>query len=154
MATAASTNSVPGPPLVGRLVCSGRRRTDQPPEGGAHRGPQGVDVVAALEEDDQPSRFGGVAGHRPGQFGEVAGRQGQVGQRVVAVGVEAGRDQYPGRGEGATAGETIALEAGADDVAGGPGGKRDIDRGAPCRGSADLVAAPVPGKLGHWWVET
>ena len=54
---------LPGPRWSGPRR-SGPRRTDQPPEGGGHRGPQGVEVVAALEEDDQPSRFGGIAGHR------------------------------------------------------------------------------------------
>ena len=95
----------PGLPdlVVARPPCRGRldlaAPSDQGTEGGGHRRPEGPQVVPALEEPDRAAGSRGVSGHHRGQTGEVAGGEGEVGERVVPVGVESGGDQYPRRRE-------------------------------------------------------
>ena len=99
------------------------------------------ELVAALEEQHGPPGRGHVPGDHGGQRGEVAGGEGQLGQRVGPVGVEAGRDQHPARRERLTTGAATSSRArritspvapaGSGTLTVSPGGRRPTDLGGP-----------------------
>ena len=143
----AATASRPGPPLVGgsgheALAEQGghaRRRRRRPGRRGRSR-PRG-------------RRAGGPAGasaeQRGGEVGVVAGGQAEVGERIGPVGVEAGRDEQPGRVEGRREGRHHLVDPGAVGVAGGARGQREVDRRAPARRPRRPRAARrCPGRAG------
>ena len=90
-----STVARPGPPEVGGSVSTFDARHRG--HGGRHRPPERVEVVPAFEERDAPAGRGRELGDPARQGGVVAGAPGQVGQRIVAVSVEARGDEHPSR---------------------------------------------------------
>ena len=105
---------------------------------------QRVEVVAALEHDDPPAGRDEVEDPSR-QRRVVAGGQPEVGDRVVAVGVEAGGDEQPGRGEALDERGDDLVERRQVDVAGGVGRHRHVHRGADGVALAGLVVPAGPG---------
>ncbi len=125
----------PGPPAVVPSFPSGAapnpaRRGDAR----RRRRPQRAEVVAALQEAPSTRPGGTSAASRAVERGEVAGGQAQPGDGVGPVGVEAGRQQQPGRLELARQRPDHVVDGGQVAVAGGAGRQRHVDRAGRRRG--------------------
>ena len=94
-----ATAADPGPPLRRPPRASARRTPASAPSAAAERSrpaPRG----RSRPRGTTTPRPAGTSVERPrGEVGVVAGGQAEVGERVAAVGVEAGRDQQPRRRE-------------------------------------------------------
>ena len=136
---AAWTSARPGPPpwsASGRHSLPGQRG-----HAGAAAGPQGLEVVAALEEREPAARAGPARAARRSRSADVAGRQPEVGERIGAVGVEAGREEQPRRGEAVRERRDHLVDRGAVRVAGGARRAAGRSRSARARSHADLATA-------------
>ena len=123
----------PGAAGGGRLRAVGR--SDQGRSRRRDRVAQRVEVVAALEEDDEPARPGAKAATRAVRSAKSPADRPSPVSGSARWRVEAGRDQHPGGRERARpAGATTSSSA------------REVDVAASCRpGSGKLTSCPSPG---------
>ena len=86
---------------------------------------------------------------REREGGEVAGAETEIGERVGAVGIEAGRDQQPRRREAVDDRGDDLVERPQVDVAGRRRRQRDVHGRSGADPTPVSVRLPVPGYSGH-----
>lgn len=90
---------------------------------------QGVEVVSTFENggDSAVAGTGGEGGDHAGEFGEIQAGELEIAERVIAVGVEAGRDEDEVGVEEFGAAAESGLEGGGVLVPAGIGWQGDIE---------------------------
>ena len=145
--------SIPGPPDVAGSRWRPAIRPAAPSVADTDERRHG-ELVSPLEEEDRTARTGAYPATTAASVGEVAGGEGQVGERIGPVGVEAGRDQHPGRVRTRPRpGPTSRSKARRTTSPVAPGGRGTLSVVPRARGSAHLgrpVRSPGSRATGGW----
>ena len=97
------------------------------------------------------TQLGAEVTHRCGHVAIGLGLDQAGGERVVAVGVVAGRERDQVGGVPAADRDDDVLDQRQELLAAGAGGHRQVDRVA-CRAPRPCTGSPGPGISGHWWM--